>query len=332
MRAPILWILCLLLSSTLGRGNADLPDRLSIVSQEYVDRLDTASGELVRTREAIQQERSPLAAEIRQLEEQVIGLETRISRLKTDQAEMEANIVNLEAQRESLNRNLDYLISLARDLSTGLEGTLLPGNDAAEGDLLQELKQDLEHSDVAQRHQTTARVFELVIGHIEDQLGGSVVEGLSVDADTMEVREGQFLHLGPVAYFRDTQSGGGGLASRTEGSLMPVTHPLPGWNPEIAADVFSGKPGYFLADSTGGKAVQLTAARGSLMDQVNKGGLVGYVIIALGILALLTVILKLWDLRGLSVDNPARIKGLIGQLNHNTSTETLQRLQGLSGS
>jgi len=153
-----------------------------------------------------------------------------------------------------------------------------------------------------------------------------------MQADNNEVREGQFLYIGPVAYFRDTQSGIAGLASRNEGSLLPVTRPLSNWDPDVARDVFSGKPGYFLADATGGKAIRLNEARGSPLDHVKKGGLVGYVIIALGLLALLTALSKLWDLKGLSVDNPARIKSLIEQLNHGDTPHSKEHFRDLKTS
>jgi len=322
-----------LLLAVCPLGAAGLTDQqLGKVSADYEARLDEAASKLADTRATILEERSPLASRIQELENQVIQLNSRITRLDTLQADLENQQGSVDAELSSLSRNLDYAAMLSQELTAAVEASMQPGETKAYSDELKTLESLLENSDPRLKYGASMDTFDLALTRLKGQLGGHIRDGLAVMGDSNEVNEGQFLKLGPVTYFRDASTGLAGLAYLREGSLIPVVHPIRNWDRDTVEAVFSGNPGYFPADATGGKAIHLMEARGSVLDHVRKGGIVGYVIIALGIIALLTALMKLWDLRTLSVDNPDTIKVQIAQLNEGTGPSSAEPFAGLKQS
>ncbi len=322
----------LLLSITTLKADDGASGTIEQVSADYEARLKTAAAELVATRDSIMQERIPAVTGIRQLEDQAIKLNSKIVLLETQKADLQNQQSDLASQLDSLSKNLNYSVLLAQEIASTLEASMLPGEATEFGDILVNLKHGLDVSDNHIRYSSSRKAFDLILARLKRQLGGNISEGLSVINGSKEVCEGQFLHLGPVTYFRDNVSGTAGMAFQRKGSLMPITYPMKKWDSETIENVFVGKAGYFLADATGGKALHLMEARGSSVDHVKKGGVVGYVIIALGILAILTALLKLWDLRSLSVDKPKKIKRHIDQLNHRDEPGSTQQFSYLKQS
>ena len=107
-----------------------------------------------------------------------------------------------------------------------------------------------------------------------------------------------------ATYFLPDQGGHAGTVRPRAGSEYPVSYELPGWKSEDATAFFSGKPGVVMADASGGKALRLKETKGSVFEHVQKGGVVAYAIIGVGLLSLLMVAQKLRDLKELSVDAP----------------------------
>jgi hypothetical protein len=81
------------------------------------------------------------------------------------------------------------------------------------------------------------------------------------------------------------------------GSVYPVTYvSAAAWKPDEAAAFFQGKQGTIIADASGGKALRLKETTGTLLEHIQKGGLVAYAIIGVGILSLLMIAQKIGDL------------------------------------
>jgi biopolymer transport protein ExbB len=54
------------------------------------------------------------------------------------------------------------------------------------------------------------------------------------------------------------------------------------WKAQDAAAFFQGKSSVVVADASGGKALRLKETKGTILEHINKGGLVAYAIIAVG--------------------------------------------------
>jgi biopolymer transport protein ExbB len=87
-----------------------------------------------------------------------------------------------------------------------------------------------------------------------------------------------------------------------------------GWTPAAAGPIFRQGHGQVAFDASGGKALTLQKASGSLLDQVRRGGAVGGLIVAVGVLALVIGIQKLFDFRRLAVDDPPAVRPVLGLL------------------
>jgi biopolymer transport protein ExbB len=93
-----------------------------------------------------------------------------------------------------------------------------------------------------------------------------------------------------------------------------MLHSLGGWNPTDANAFFEGKRGTFMADTTGGKALRLKETKGTLVEHVQRGGVVSFAILLVGLTSLTLILSKVYDLFKLEVDEPENVDAFLKQL------------------
>jgi biopolymer transport protein ExbB len=146
------------------------------------------------------------------------------------------------------------------------------------------------------------------------------------------IHAGTFVFIGPEAYFRTSDGTVAGVARHRDGGRALV-HRLPSWTPSAAEALAQGQRATFPADVLGGKALRLAQARGTWIDHVRKGGLIGYVIIGLGGIAVVIVLWKIADLRALAVDDPVNVRPLLLAVRNGQESEARhlsQRLRAMT--
>lgn len=295
-------------------GAESLQELLARASLDYEQRLVSATNELNSARERIATERLPLVTKKQNTEDQVVALGLEITRLKTAQIEAAEQRTKLLADLESINKNLRYVTALAQDGLKNLETLLLPGETQVYSPQIAALQQSLatekENGDI----QPLFDAADLLVKRIEDSVGGYQLAGSSVLSDDNQILEGHFAILGPEVFFHADDSTFYGAVRTREGAAFPVTYVLSDWNEKSMKALFNGGEGTILADVSGGKALRLREFEGTLGDHIRKGGVVGYVIIALGAFAMLASLLKVLDLRALSVDDPHKIEEMLRPL------------------
>jgi biopolymer transport protein ExbB len=109
-----------------------------------------------------------------------------------------------------------------------------------------------------------------------------------------------------------------------------VTYALPAWRPEPAAAFFAGRDGTVPSDPSGGKALKLREAHGTLLAHIQKGGVVAYVIIATGLLAAIMIVQKALDLRRLSAGDPAAVGATLRSVAEGDWAKAEQQTMGLA--
>lgn len=285
-----------------------LDQRLADVAAAYAERVAAATEQLNQVRERTAAERIPLVEANRALQQRVIALETELTLLRAQAARAAADQQQLDATGSVLRRNLAYLRSTAEEQLQALENAALPGERSHLTSRIVELRERLQR-DAADPAAIRASM-ELGLTRLEQRLGGHGQPGRALLAGTNTMLDGHFAFVGPEAYFRSEDGRAGLLRTRPE-AQFPVLHPLADWAPKEAAAFFAGEPGRFPADAQGGRALQLAQARGDWIDHVRKGGLVGYLIVGLGAIALVISLWKLADLHGLMVDEPPPVQAAI---------------------
>ena len=297
---------------------------------EYAERLRRASTELSTTREKIAQEKAPFLKSLRAAEDRIIGAEEENMRLETAQEQSANSRRRVIKEAETLFKNGSYLATLAQESLKGFGDGLAPGETQIFSEPLQALQAKLDDQAKIAGGKAAIEVGDFLLERVEQSLGGYAAAGSSLIGEDNRLAKGTFAFMGPETYFRADQGGAAGPVVRLrEGTAYPVTYVLPDWKPEAVAALFAGQPGSIMADASGGKALRLKATKGNLWQHINKGGVVAYAIVGVGLFSLLLIMLKLRDLARMSVDGPEAVRAFLDQVASGPPAAAPQALRSL---
>jgi biopolymer transport protein ExbB len=141
--------------------------------------------------------------------------------------------------------------------------------------------------------------------------------------------KGTFAFVGPETYFQADHGGVVGTVRAREGAPFPVAYALPAWEPATAEIFFQGRPGTIMADASAGKALRLRETKGTIWQHIQKGGVVAYAILAVGLIATLMVLQKIRDLSNMAVDTPEAVEGFLTTLAGGARTEAQKAVGSL---
>jgi len=289
----------------------NLDNELKQVALDYTGRIETATNELNAARVRIATEKVPVLNQMRSIEDRILRLQSEVAALRIENGQLDDERARREQEATAQRANISYVSGLAADGIGTLNNVLSPAEINEWKGRLEGLRQRLDPTNGQPDLSAAVETSELLLGRIESLIGGYTAAGVAVDAETSELVEGTYAFFGPETFFVANAAGGaaGTVRSREEGAA-PIVHAT-GWDHDEAAAFVAGRESNILVDISGGKALQLRTSQGNWIDHINKGGIVGYVIIGLGLFALLTAVLKLVDLRKLSVDHPANIRQVL---------------------
>jgi biopolymer transport protein ExbB len=306
-----------------------LDDLMSRAILSYAERLESATSELVEVRERIADERAPLVEAAHELEDRILSLEAEISYLETTSVRAEAERLESETEWELVIKNLDYISRMARENLEALESDLLPGESLLYGDRIKTYLQVFERPSKLDQAAAALDASDLLLDRLQRQLGGNLVEGSALSVDDDRVLEGRFAFVGPETFFADDDFEIAGPVRLREGTLLPAVYSLREWDRAQAELFFSGETGKIPLDASGGKALPLQESRESVFGHLKKGGIVGYVILGLGAFAFVTGLIKIADLRRLSIDDPSSVRKVLEALVVRSIDETESAVRSL---
>lgn len=280
----------------------------------YAERLRVASEELARARERIAQEKAPLLTELRAAEDRIITAESQQTQFSTGQEQFTSDQRKVLRDLDAVRKNETYLVTLAHDSLKAAGESLAPGEEQFVGERLQALRSKLENAATGVPVAAAVESVEFLAERVERAVGGTTVAGQSLFSDGSEVAKGTFIFAGPETFFRAEKDGRAGTVRMRENSPYPVTYALPEWNAADAAALVEGKVGRIAADAAGGKALRLRETRGTPWEHVEKGGVVAYAILIVGLAALVLVLQKLRDLSRMAIEGTAATQAFLGHV------------------
>jgi biopolymer transport protein ExbB len=305
MKSRILTALAsVFLISACARGAETFDDAMKRATADYGERLKTAADELNTARKRIADEKAPLLTEMRTVEDRIVALQSEIEQIQTGQADASEQHRKLLMDLDALRKNTTYIGTLAHDGLTAYQESLAPGEGQLFSDRIEALGTKLDDTSSGPNGQAAMDIAEFLLERTKRELGGYTAQGSSLIDGNNQVFKGTFAFAGPETFFQPEGGGRAGTVRPRAGSIYPVTYALASWNPGEASALFEGKPGSIVADASGGKALRLKETTGSVLDHIQKGGLVAYFIIGVGCVALLMIVQKIGDLVRLSVDSP----------------------------
>ncbi len=312
IRKLLLLFLCLPLLGAQAQSSSD--GELKTLSIKYINQLEEATTSLLETRDSILTERAPLANSIQELQDQLIEVKAELQEWRLRIKNNEQEVAEYKTRIDSLKKNINYIRLLSEEAHSSTESSLLPGEGTFFEDDIKSIQLLRLHRDLKQTPEINAKTLELELKRIEYALGGFQHPGATIENSTNQVIEGTILHLGPASYFASEDRKNTGVIRSVDGSVMPHLFPLSGFGSRDASSVLNGEETSIPIDVTGGKALKMENAKGTIPEHIQKGGIVAYVILGLGAFGFLTGLLKLWDFRELSVDSPKTFYPKLSQL------------------
>ncbi len=282
--------------------------------EEYLQRLAEASAQWAETRQRITDEKAPLLTALRAAEERIVAAEGDRARIETRLENAKEQRRQLQKERDPVQKNLGYASTLAHDALVAIQDGLAPGERDLVGGPLQQVLDRFDATTRASSAEATADALDFMTQSIKRSLGGYQAPGSAVLADTNELVEGTYAFAGPDAFFATAARDAFGVVRNRENVEHPFLYRMDDWNAAEANAFFQGERGTMMADTTGGKALRLQETKGTMLEHIERGGVVSYAIIGVGLLSLLLILNKTYDLLHLKVDQPPQVNAFLRQL------------------
>jgi len=299
--------------------------RLSEEMDQLVRDSLTAYNETV---ERIASEKTPLIKEVGELERGNIALRSELNRYQRIVDEGQAAVEKMNVELLELESQTQYIERMLEEYLSKFESRIHLAEDQQFKPALSEIRISLTDrpGDTAGRFERYGEVLNLGIDRQDESFGGYAFNGRAIDSEGV-VRSGKVAVVGPSAYFVSDDASTGGFLRFHSGTIEPGLAELSGDQLPGLADFVSGREGTVPFDASLGDALALDASNLTLMEQVQQGGVVGYFIIALGVVAALLSVVKLTDLSRFSASFP----GNLGEIAAKARDKSVDEAMAASG-
>jgi len=297
----LVFFLLLSLSAHLGASS------LQQVAEQGREEAREALRELQALREQITSEHQPLEKRIRALRSELDSVQEELDSLRSardsrDVAldQLQRSVNRTQAQRNRLQSSVAEVIRLWELQMTASERHHWKAylEEAAEENELQAVGQ-LE---------TWQKILPAIVDFLISRTGGEIHHG-SAFADDGSRIDGRFLHFGPALYFDPDNK------NLPAGIIVPGNPLIQNYVPLRSAESqnirnsIQNREGLLPLDPTDGGAMAMRAAQPDFLEQIRRGGIWIYPILAAAVLAIIVVLAKFfqfWKIRGNALDVDAQ--------------------------
>ena len=211
-------------------------------------------------------------------------------------------VERIEEQNTGQAEQIDFIDALVVDHLSNFDTVIHPAEDQLYRPRFTELR-NKKNEGASREEQMLAQleVLDLSFERIEKALGGYRFSGNAVN-ESGDILEGSITLIGPTAYFAGGDNQSVGELEFETNSLLPELSAVPEISLDQIKALASGSSTALPIDITLGQAKEFGQTEWSLEDHVEKGGMVGFVILGFAGVAVLIVLLKILDL--------SRVRGL----------------------
>lgn len=314
---PTLLALSLLISITeIKAQKAPESSPLKSVTTDFQTRLDQASAELAEVRQKIETEKIPATKKLNELEDQLIEARKEYDRVLRIRDSRTLDITNLKAQIKSREDGTNYLTNLLDEFARNFESRIHITELQQMGDKLKTLQNQGNNANrsTAEQLQSRIGIVNLALDRLDQAVGGQAFPGKATDKSG-NVTDGDFILVGPLAYFASKDGAKFGLADLKLGSIDPTLLTLPeASKPQGIVNVAQSGKGNIPVDATRGNAFKLEETKDSIIDEIKKGGPLMWPIVALGLLAVIVGFFKWVQLTLVSRPGNKRVREFLDLL------------------
>jgi biopolymer transport protein ExbB len=329
MRAAVVLIATAALLAFGASAGADSFDQ----AQKSVDqKLERSLAELAKTRGRIAKEKIPLSKSVHGLENEVLKLRQRRDELQKVRDSRGIDLTSLRQQVQSLGAQEDFVNSRLEEFVRDFEGRLniseLPTYEGLTAKA--KLAEQNVNLDAEGKRGAQIAVVEAALTRLSEQLGGRIFAGQALSPDGV-LTDGKFVALGPTVFYASDDGQVAGLVESQLNAADPVVVALPGGLGDGIREIAASGAGALPLDPTLGKALRIEKASKSVFQYIEEGGVVGYVIIALGIAALLLTAFKTIEIVGFEVADPKQVDGVLDAIGSGQPELAEQRAKAVPG-
>ncbi len=305
--------------------------------EKIQENLEQSLGELSKVQEEIASEKLPISRALSRQEEVLSAARTEFAKLtaRLDSRNMDLN--NLRAKIETLEQQKTYISSLLGEYVRSLETQLHIAEVQAYEDQISAAKLALTNDTL-----TTGELFEKQLESVEVSLdrleklnGGMRFKGQAVGEGGV-LEEGEFVLVGPVAFFSAGDGATAGYVVEMLGSTKPnVISFGSGENTDAfikmtRSSVDTGV-GELPIDATLGNAQKIAETKDTLWEHIRKGGIVMIPILGLAGLALIIAVVKWIQLARVKMPSAKSLSDLLGDIRDRTVSEAKMKARGFTG-
>lgn len=300
---------------------------------ETQQRLEESVDELARLRAAITAEKLPLTRRLRELETELADV--RRHHLQVTRA-LDGRALDQGTARAGVRARQDelsYLAGLLAEFRRGFEARLHIAELQRHRDVLHDARMAAEDTGVtgSTGPEADLAVLQRALDRLHEAMGGVMFEGTAVDPDGL-LRRGQFLLVGPMAYFRSTDGEVVGTAEQRLGSLVPAVIPFDSIDlATTVSDLVATGAGRMPLDPTLGNAHRIAATRETFIEHVRKGGPVMIPIFLLAGAAALVALTRWAGLLLVRRPSPRRMRALLDAVAAGDRDAALSRARAVGG-
>ena len=330
MRKTLILILVVLLGQALGQAQT-----FEAAAGSAKADLDKALAELSTLEKQIADEKIPLSREMNKLESEVIANRREHSDAKRLQDRKVVDLTRLKAEEKAFKDQNDYLRkTLLEEYIRRFETRTHASEKEQYTTLVKTARAANENPSAKSEEVFTSQlaVVQAALDRLDNILGGHVYEGSAVADGVPE--KGRFVMVGPLVMFTGN-SGQSGLAEQlrgtTEASLIDLKDEA---FASGISKIISGGAGELPFDSTMGNALKIKQVEETWWEHINKGGVVIWPLLGLGLAAALVALIKWFQLSALKQVRPSDLQAVLDKVNENDTTSAIalaKRIKGPAG-
>lgn len=291
----------------------------TLLAQEPIQAARTDLNKAVTELNSSQKEyadlRRSLYRDINKLDDEALALGRELKALQREEELRTAKLMTLKREVEARKTDFDYSAGILNQYSKALVTRLHPAENQLYKDLLEEGDQRAASlaDDPKEELKERVKMLELGLDRVGKSAGGMIFDGKALRNGSESI-EGKLLVAGPSVFFSAKDGTFEGVATFAEsGTALPTVVAIEGSGGMITQTLNEGK-GILPFDGTMGKAIEVAAAKESLMRTIEKGGMVGHAILLLGGVALLITFFKVWEIWNIRVPSRSSINQILDDL------------------
>lgn len=294
--------------------------------------LAEARKELKDTRIEYTGMRNALYREINQLDDRALELGRELRELEREAELRTSRRQAMTREIEGRESEFNYAVGILNNYSGALVSRIHPAENQIYQDRIESAVSDAGAADQpAAELEHYLSVAETGLERLGAVIGGHRFEGKGL-RNGNEAVEGDFLVLGPSVYMSAQNGSFEGVATfAATGTELPTVVALAGGEDGAITEAIADGGGELPFDASMGKAIEVEAAEESLGETIAKGGIVGYAILALGLVAFALAAFKAFEIARFPVPSRHRLNEILDDLLSDRRAAAKTRAAALPG-